>query len=220
MTHPETLLLIGAESSICCEFLETMHRAGISVAASIVTGPAEWDMAGIGPVVRIEDIPAELCGVPFTVPWVAPGWRRERSELAVSAGLRPVAALTDPTAVLPRALTMGPGTYINAGAVIGTQSRLGASVFINRNASLGHHCILDDYATVGPGATLAGRIRLGRGCFIGAGAAIAPGVSIGANAVIASGASIHRDVPPNALAAGNPFRIVKTGIAGYQGVGV
>ena len=45
MSHPKTLLLIGAESSICCEFLETMERAGISVTASIVTGPAEWGMA-------------------------------------------------------------------------------------------------------------------------------------------------------------------------------
>jgi hypothetical protein len=220
MSHPEALLLVGAESSICCEFLETMHRAGISVAASIVTGPAEWDMAGIGPVIPADDIPVELRGVPFVVPWVAPGWRRERTELAIRAGLRPVQMLADPTAVLPRALTTGSGVYVNAGAVIGAQSRLGDSVFINRNASLGHHSTLEDYATVGPGATLAGRVTLGRGCFIGAGAAIAPGISIGANAVIASGASIHRDIPPNVLAAGNPFRIVKTGIAGYQRVGV
>jgi hypothetical protein len=220
MSHPRALLLIGAESSICCEFLETMARAGISVAASIITGPAEWDMAGTGPVVPVEDLSPELRRVPFVVPWVAPGWRRERVELALHARLRPAEMLVDPTAVLPRALTVGSGVYINAGAVIGSQTRLGAGVFINRNASLGHHNTLEDYATVGPGATLAGRVRLGRGCFIGAGAVIAPGISIGANAVIASGASIHRDVPANVLAAGNPFRIVKTGVAGYQGVGV
>ena len=220
MSQPKALILIGAESSICCEFLETMERAGISVAASIVTGPAEWDMEGIGPAMRLDDLPPELRAVPFVVPWVAPGWRRERTELALRAGLRPVSLLADPTAVLPRSLTIDSGVYINAGTVIGAQSRLGANVFINRNASLGHHNTLEDYATVGPGAALAGRVRLGRGCFIGAGAAIAPGISIGANAVIASGASIHRDVAPNTLAAGNPFQIVKTGIAGYQGVGV
>jgi sugar O-acyltransferase (sialic acid O-acetyltransferase NeuD family) len=219
MSNPGNMLLIGAESSFCCEFLETMERAGIAVAASIVTGPAEWDMAEIGPIVPIEDIPPELRGIPFVVPWVAPGWRRERTEAAVRAGLDPLGVLADPTAVLPRALTIGSGIYINAGAVIGAKSSLGAGVLINRNASIGHHNTLDEYATIGPGATLGGRVTLGRGCFIGAGAVIAPGITIGANAVIASGASIHRDIPPNVLAAGNPFRIVKTGIAGYQGVG-
>lgn len=220
MNRESAVILIGAESSICCDFLETMTRADIAVAASIVTGPAEWDMDGIGPVYRWEDLPAELYSVPFAVPWIAPGWRRERVDAALRKGLSPIGLLSDPTAVLPRALTVGAGVYINAGAVIGAQTILGDNAFVNRNASLGHHNRLEDYATVGPGATIAGRVRVGRGTFIGAGAAIASGVTIGANTIIASGASIYRDIPSNVLVAGNPFRIVKTGIPGYQGVGV
>jgi sugar O-acyltransferase (sialic acid O-acetyltransferase NeuD family) len=220
MNPVSSVILIGAESSICCDFLETMARANINVAASIVTGPAEWDMDGIGPAYQWDDLPAELCSVPFAVPWVASGWRRERVDAALSKGLSPVGLLSDPTAILPRVLTVGAGVYINAGAVIGAQTVLGDHVFVNRNASLGHHNVIEDYVTVGPGASIAGRVRIGRGTFIGAGAAIASGVTIGANTIIASGASIYRDVPSNVLAAGNPFRIVKTGIAGYQGVGV
>lgn len=220
MTRSNALILIGAESSICCDFLETMARAGLEVAASIVTGPAEWTMDGIGPVFDWDSLPAELRSVPFTVPWVAPGWRRARVEAALRQGLSPIDLLPDPTAVLPRALTVGVGVYINAGAVIGAQTVLGNHVFVNRNASLGHHNILEDYVSIGPGACVAGRVTIGRGSFIGAGAAIAPGVSIGSNSIVASGASIYRDIASNVLAAGNPFRIVKTGITGYQGVGV
>ena len=220
MNDLETLILFGAESSICADVLETMHRASIKAAASILTGPAEWDMDGIGPVVQAEKIPARLRETPFVVPWMAPGWRKERNEAALRLGLKPIDLLVDPTAVLPRAITIGPGCYINAGVVIGAQAELDASVFINRNASLGHHTRAEDYVSIGPGATVAARVRLGKGCFIGAGATIASGVSIGANSVVGSGASVYRDLPDNALAVGNPFRIAKTGIAGYQGVGV
>ncbi|MDL2314291.1 hypothetical protein LJC36_04860, partial [Desulfovibrio sp. OttesenSCG-928-C14] len=43
-------------------------------------------------------------------------------------------SLFDPTAILPRAIHIEPGAYVNAGAVIGSGSRLGPFVFINRRA--------------------------------------------------------------------------------------
>lgn len=47
-------------------------------------------------------------------------------------------------------------------------------------------------------------IRIGRGVFIGARAIVLKGVTIGDGAVIGAGAVVTRDVPPGALAAGNP----------------
>jgi acetyltransferase-like isoleucine patch superfamily enzyme len=43
---------------------------------------------------------------------------------------------------------------------------------------------------------------------------------IGANAVVGGGAVVTRDVPNNALVMGNPARIVKDNIVGYNGVGI
>ena len=220
MEQADSLILFGAESSICADYLETMQRAGLAAAASILTGPAEWDMAGIGPVVPAETLPTSLRRVPFVVPWVAPGWRRQRVEQALSLGLQPYPALVDPTAVLPRAITVGRGAYLNAGVVIGAQVELGDWVFVNRAVSVGHHTRIADYVAIGPGATIAARVRLEPGCFIGAGAVISSGVEIGANTVVGSGASVFRDLPERVLAVGNPFRIAKTEIVGYQGVGV
>jgi maltose O-acetyltransferase len=51
---------------------------------------------------------------------------------------------------------------------------------------------------------------------IGAGAIVLAEVQIGSNAVIGAGSVVRADVPSNAMAAGNPARIVKTGIAGYK----
>lgn len=215
-----SVVIFGAESSICIDFIETLFRLGMRVAASVLTGPAEWDLDGIGPVVAEEEVSTAFGGMPVVVPWVAPGWRRERFERACAMKLKPLPALVDPTAILPRTIRMGVGAFVNAGAVIGGQVELGTSVFVNRAASIGHHTRLGDYVTIGPGATIAARVAIGTGCFIGAGAAIASGVSIGANSVVGSGASVFRDLPANVLAVGNPYRIAKTGIAGYQGVGV
>lgn len=47
-----------------------------------------------------------------------------------------------------------------------------------------------------------------KGASIGAGAVILPGVVIGSNAMVAAGAIVTRSVPPNAVVAGNPAKIV------------
>ncbi len=49
---------------------------------------------------------------------------------------------------------------------------------------------------------------LRRGASIGAGATILPGIEVGANAMVGAGAVVTRNVPPNAIAVGNPARIV------------
>src|SRR5206468_8722618 len=47
-----------------------------------------------------------------------------------------------------------------------------------------------------------------KGASIGANATILPGLEIGSGAMIGAGAVVTRSVPPNAVALGNPARIV------------
>lgn len=47
------------------------------------------------------------------------------------------------------------------------------------------------------------------GVWIGGGAVILPGVTIGHNAVIGAGAVVTKDIPANAVAVGNPARVIR-----------
>lgn len=52
-------------------------------------------------------------------------------------------------------------------------------------------------------------IHIGRNAHIGMGSIILPGVTIGEGAIIGAGAIVTHDVPPYALAVGQPARVVK-----------
>jgi acetyltransferase-like isoleucine patch superfamily enzyme len=51
--------------------------------------------------------------------------------------------------------------------------------------------------------------RVGRGASIGSGATLLCGITIGARAVIGAGSVVTKDVPANAVVAGNPAKIIR-----------
>lgn len=53
---------------------------------------------------------------------------------------------------------------------------------------------------------------IGQRCFIGANAIIMPGITIGDQVVVGAGSIVTKNVPSNTIVAGNPARILKTGI--------
>jgi acetyltransferase-like isoleucine patch superfamily enzyme len=58
--------------------------------------------------------------------------------------------------------------------------------------------------------------RIGERCFIGARSILMPGVSIGDNSIVGAGSVVTRDVPPGSIVAGNPARIVRSGVKTYR----
>lgn len=53
-------------------------------------------------------------------------------------------------------------------------------------------------------------IKVKEGASIGAGAVILPGITIGKKAIIGAGSVVTKDVPDNAIVAGNPARQLRT----------
>ena len=49
-----------------------------------------------------------------------------------------------------------------------------------------------------------------RGASIGSGSTLLGGITIGANALIGAGSVVTKDVPENAVVAGNPARVLKS----------
>ena len=52
-------------------------------------------------------------------------------------------------------------------------------------------------------------MRIGNDVWIGSGVQIMPGVTIGDNAVIGAGSVVTHDIPADAIAVGNPCRVIR-----------
>jgi sugar O-acyltransferase (sialic acid O-acetyltransferase NeuD family) len=170
--------------------------------------------------IRIADADSALFEEDIVVPLFTPAHRCSASAQARALGAKHFPPLIDPTAILPSAIEIAEGVYVNSGTTIGAASRLGRFSFVNRAASLGHHCSLGDFASIGPGVVTGGQVTVGRGTMIGAGAVVLPGITIGDNTVVAAGAVVSRDLPSNVIVAGHPARILKRDIPGYNGQSV
>lgn len=85
----------------------------------------------------------------------------------------------------PQGLHIGENSYIAAGTYI-----------LSHDFSRGIHC--DTY--------------IGKSCFIGINTIVLPGVRIGDNVIVGSGTVVTKDIPSNCIVAGNPGKIIKTGI--------
>jgi len=122
-------------------------------------------------------------------------------------------------------------TVVLEGAVIGRDCDICSHCRIENDVIVGDHVTLksgvqlwdgvrlEDDVFVGPNASFvmekanaehsgSPQIVVERGASIGAGAVLFPGVRIGHNAMIGAGAVVSRSVPPNAIVAGNPAKIV------------
>ncbi len=55
--------------------------------------------------------------------------------------------------------------------------------------------------------------RIGKNCFIGGGTIILPGVTIGDGSVVGAGSVVSKDVPAGCVVAGNPAKVIKSGIS-------
>lgn len=107
-------------------------------------------------------------------------------------------------------LELGSG-YINNGLRLSCFERIsiGDHVAISENVTMRDS---DDHVFKGRAHKMTQPITIGNRVWIGMNATILKGVTIGDGAVIAANALVNRDVPPKAMAAGIPARIIKTDV--------
>jgi sugar O-acyltransferase (sialic acid O-acetyltransferase NeuD family) len=122
--------------------------------------------------------------------------------------------LVHPSARISVKSSVGEGSIISVGVILGAHTHLGRHVLVNRGALIGHHTRIDDYVTIQPGANIAGACRIGQATYIGMGAVVIDHVTIGAHAIVGAGAVVTKDVPNNVQVVGVPAKIVKDNIQG------
>jgi acetyltransferase-like isoleucine patch superfamily enzyme len=90
---------------------------------------------------------------------------------------------------------------------IGEESMLGANVTI---ADTDFHSLRPHYRRGHTDASIAVEdVIIGKRVFVGTNSIILKGVTIGDNAVIGAGSMVIKSVPANAIAAGNPCRLIR-----------
>lgn len=128
--------------------------------------------------------------------------------------------------------------HVLPNAIIGTDCNICDGVFVENDVLVGNRVtvkcgvqlwdglVVEDDVFIGPNATFTNdrfprskvfpekflNTIVRKGASIGANATILPGLEIGPGAMVGAGSVVTRSVPPNAIAVGNPARIV-----GYVG---
>jgi maltose O-acetyltransferase len=107
--------------------------------------------------------------------------------------------------------TIGPGTFINVGAVILDVGRvtIGANVQVGPNVQ-----ILTPTHPLDPDPRRDGweaqePVTIEDNVWLGGGVIVLPGVTIGRDTVVGAGAVVTKDLPAGVLAVGNPARVVR-----------
>jgi sugar O-acyltransferase (sialic acid O-acetyltransferase NeuD family) len=145
-----------------------------------------------------------------TVPeaFVAVGDNARRATLTgtvTDLGFRMATIVAGTARVSPTA-TVGPGSVVLHGALVGPRSRIGAGVVVNTAASVDHDCTVGDFAHIAPGTHLAGGVRFGTGSFAGVGVSVIPDVHIEDWAVMGAGSVVIDRVPAGTTVMGAPAR--------------
>jgi maltose O-acetyltransferase len=112
----------------------------------------------------------------------------------------------------PWLVRMGDGVSVNRGVEFYPDFHGGHRIVLGRNVRVAPHVRFHAAAHDLADTTYAhtgGDIVVEDDVWIGAGALLLPGVTVGAGSVIGAGSVVTRDVPPGAVAAGVPARVVR-----------
>ncbi|MDU1905717.1 MAG: acetyltransferase [Dysgonomonas sp.] len=115
----------------------------------------------------------------------------------------------DESSIVSESASIGIGSVIMQGAILQSLVKIGKHVIINTGATVDHDCVVEDFVHIAPGVNLCGNVQVGEGTLLGVGTVVIPGIKIGRWSVISAGSVVTKNIPDNAIVAGNPCRIIK-----------
>jgi sugar O-acyltransferase (sialic acid O-acetyltransferase NeuD family) len=155
-----------------------------------------------------EEITAQLGETPGFL--CAVGNNHHRAEVVqrvLALGWKPLSVI-EPSVMLARDVTIGPGTYVAAGSTLSPDANVGSHVILNLKCTIAHHSHVEDFAQVSPTACVSGYCVVKKGAMLGSNAVVGPRIVIGAWSTLGASSFAVEDVPDGATAMGNPARVM------------
>ena len=142
---------------------------------------------------------------------IAPGEprvRRRLRELVTGCGLQLMNAI-HPSAVISPGVKLGSGIVVLAGCVLSDNPEIGDNVWIGLGAAITHDTRIGRDSLIGGRSAVGADVEVGEGAIVGWGCVVGPKRKIGDGAAVGFGSNVVDDIPPRAVAVGNPAQIIK-----------
>ena len=120
--------------------------------------------------------------------------------------------LIHPDIDIPKSTKVGKGTIINKFVSITCDITIGENVYIHPMACIGHDSIIGENAIISSFVDVAGNCVVGNQVFLAIGTILKQGITIGEKSILGLGSIVHRNIPSNVIAMGNPARTMKKNI--------
>lgn len=168
------------------------------------TKPAGTDIAGVA-VVSFDDICANRGGYEISIAVGEPAARHVLFDKIKAAGLSP-ATLIHPAVLLDESVTVKEGAIICNNAIFSGFSTVEENALVQPLSITGHDCVVGPHAVLSSAACLGGGTVVGEEAYLATGVITKEKLSIGARSIVGMGSVVHRDIPDDMIALGNPAR--------------
>lgn len=121
----------------------------------------------------------------------------------------PFTTLIHPDIVIPKSTKIGNGCYIGPHSFISCNVTIGEHSYIQPNVNISHDCVLEDNVNICGMTTVAGGCYIEHDVFLGMGVSVIQCCRIGHHTIVGMGAVVHKELPEEVTAIGNPAKIIR-----------
>lgn len=122
--------------------------------------------------------------------------------------------LLHPTSDIGNDAKLGDGVVIQSFVRISPMAQIGNNVLVQGTCCLGHGVVVGDNSVISSFVFIGGDTTIGKNTYIAPHSCLRNAISVGSNVIIGMGSVVTKDIPDNAVAYGNPCRVVRNNDSG------